>query len=188
MKNISNHFNSLNISSEKSNIHSTASYFVNEYLVMILIAVSVVVITSGSHSIGLPFYIINPMHWVIYCAILFRKTSVSSIVVLAFALPLTSMLLTGHPLVFKCMIMGVELSIYGIMYISTIKYFKIAPVLAFAISQVTGRIVYYGLKYILIQAELIDSALLSTSILIQFIISVLLGLTLYLITIKKRAS
>lgn len=165
--------------------YSTAMYYVIENMVMILIAVTVVGITSGSHSIGLPLYKLNPMHWVIYFAILFRKPAISSIVVLSFALPFTSLLLTGHPLVFKSLIMSVELSIYGIMFISTIKYFNLTPVFAFIISQVTGRIVYYGLKYILIKVELIDSFLVSTSIVFQLVVSGVLGIVLFLIDKKQ---
>ncbi len=147
----------------------TAMYYVIENMVMILIAVTVVGITSGSHSIGLPLYKLNPMHWVIYFAILIRKQSVCSILVLAFALPLTSNMLTGHPIVIKSMIMGFELAIYGLIFISVIKYLNLAPIFAYLISQVSGRIVYYGLKYVLIKAELVDGFLVSTSIILQIV-------------------
>jgi len=181
------HSNSSVFSDIMSNRHSVAWHYVIENMVMILIAVSVVGITSGSHSIGLPLYKLNPMHWVIYLAILFRKPSVISIVILAFALPFTSLFLTGHPIVFKSVIMGVELSIYGIMFLSTIKYFKLTPVFAFAISQVIGRIIYYGLKYILIKVELIDSILVSTSIILQLVVFGILGIVLFLVDKKHFA-
>ena len=170
-----------------SSRYSVVLSYVIENMIMILIAVSMVGITSCSHSIGLPLYKLNPMHWVIYFAILFRKPSVSSIVVLAFALPFTSMFLTGHPLVLKSVIMGVELSIYGIMFISAIKYFNLTPVFAFAISQVIGRIIYYGLKYILIKVELIDSILVSTSIILQIVVFGILGIVLFLADKKHMA-
>lgn len=175
------HSNSSGTSHVKPSRYSPALYYVSEYLVMILIAASVVGITSGSHCIELPLYKFNPMHWVIYLTILFRKPSVSSIVVLAFALPFTSNLLTGHPLLIKSMIMGVELSIYGTIFISAIKFINLVPVLAYGISQVTGHIVYYGLKYIFIKVELIDSVLVSTSILLQFVVFGVLGIVLFLI-------
>ena len=113
------HSNSSDNSQLISSRYSVVLSYVIENMIMILIAVSVVGITSGSHSIGLPLYKLNPMHWVIYFAILLRKPSISSIVVLAFALPFTSLFLTGHPLIFKSVIMGAELSIYGIIFIST---------------------------------------------------------------------
>ena len=119
--------------------YSLSWHYVIENMVMILIATSLVGITSGSHSIGLPLYKLNPMHWVIYLAILFRKPSDISIVVLAFALPFTSLFLTGHPLVFKSVIMGVELSIYGILFISAIKYFKLTLLLSCRIFYFTSR-------------------------------------------------
>jgi hypothetical protein len=167
------------------NKYSSVLNYVVEYLIMVLISISVVGITSGSHSIGLPLYKINPMHWVVYFAILLRKPSVSSIIILAFALPLTSNILTGHPIIIKSMIMGVELSIYGLIFLAAIKFFNLIPVIAYLISQVTGRFVYYGLKYVLIKAELIDSFLVSTSLILQITIFVALGMTLFYID-KKR--
>jgi hypothetical protein len=161
-----------------SNSSSTISVWANkssylvEYLTMILIAIGVVGITAGSHSIGLPLYKLNPMHWVIYFVILFRKPSISSIIVLAIALPLTSNMLTGHPIAIKSLIMGFELVVYGLIFISLIKYFNLAPIFAYLISQFSGHIAYYGLKYIFIKADLIDSLLISTSIILQFVIFV----------------
>ncbi len=166
-------------------VWTNKSYYLVEYLTMILIALGVVGITAGSHSIGFPFYKLNPMHWVIYITILLRKPSISSIIVLAIALPLTSNLLTGHPIVIKSMIMGFELALYGLIFISLIKYFKLAPIFAYLVSQFSGRIAYYGLKYTLIKAELIDGFLVSTSIILQICIFVVLGIVLLLFDKKQ---
>lgn len=161
------------------------SYYLVEYLTMILIALGVVGITAGSHSIGLPLYKLNPMHWVIYITILLRKPSISSIIVLSIALPLTSNMLTGHPIVIKSMIMVFELAIYGLIFISVIKYLNFAPIFAYLISQISGRIAYYGLKYTLIKAELVDGSLVSTSIILQIVVFVVLGIVLFLIDKKQ---
>ncbi len=179
------HFNSSSTIPVRTNKYFSDSYYLVEYLTMILIALGVVGITAGSHSIGLPLYKLNPMHWVIYFAILIRKPSVCSILVLAFALPLTSNMLTGHPIVIKSMIMGFELAIYGLIFISVIKYFNLAPIYAYLISQVSGRIAYYGLKYVLIKAQLIDGFLVSTSIILQIAVFVVLGIVLLLIGKKQ---
>jgi hypothetical protein len=173
----------MKIYSNSSNTISTVtnkSTYLVEYLTMIILAIGVVGITSGSHSIGLPLYKLNPMHWVIYFVILFRKPSFSSIIVLAIALPLTSNMLTGHPIVIKSLIMGFELAIYGLIFISLIKYLNLAPIFAYIISQFSGHIAYYGLKYIFIKAQLIDGFIVSTSIILQFVVFVVLGITLYL--------
>jgi len=155
------------------------AYYLIEYLFAILIAVSVVGITSGSHSIGLPFYKLNPMHWVIYFTILFRKPSLGALIVLAFALPFTSNLLTGHPLLIKSVIMGVELSIYGTVFNIMINSYNARLVQAFVISQLAGHIIYYGLKYLMINAGLMENTLISTSIITQLIVFGCLGLALF---------
>ena len=175
------------IRSSTISARTNMSYYLVEYFTMILIALGVVGITAGSHNIGLPLYKLNPMHWVIYFAILFRKPSISTTVILSFALPFTSLLMTGHPMVFKSLIMSVELSIYGIMFISVIKYFQITLGVAFVISQITGRIVYYGLKYIFIKFKLIDSMFISTSVYLQMVVFCALGIALFLINKKNIA-
>ncbi len=162
-------------------ISKNITYYLTEYMTMVLIALGLVGITAGSHSIGLPLYKINPMHWAVYLVVLSKRPSFSSIALLAFTLPLTSSIFTGHPMLFKSLIMGVELTIYGIIFISAIKYFNIVPVTAFVISQITGRFVYYGLKYILIKFELIDSSFVSTSIFLQIVVFGALGIALFLI-------
>lgn len=172
--------NSSGTSHIKPSRYSSVLNYSIEYLVMILIAASMVGTITGSHLIGLPLYKINPMHWVIYIIILFRKPFFSSVVVLAFALPFTSYLLTGHPFLFKSIIMGAELAVYGIIFIATIKTFHLAPVLAFVVSQVSGHIFYYGLKFVLIKVGLIDSVLVSTSIILQLVVFAVLGLFVFL--------
>ena len=170
--------NGSSVSCVNPNRYSLAYYLI-EYLIAILIAVSVIGITSGSHSLGIPLYKLNPMHWVIFFVILFRKPSLSAIIVLAFALPFTSNLLTGHPLLIKSVIMGVESSIYGVVFNTMTNYYTIRPVSAYIMSQLAGHIVYYGLKYIMISAGLVDIALVSTSISIQLIAFGLLGTALF---------
>ena len=148
---------------------------------MILIAVCVVGITSCSHSIGLPLYKLNPMHWVIYLAILFRKPSAISIVVLAVAMPFTSLLLTGHPMVYKSVIMSVELSIYGIIFSLILNRVYQSITLAYIVSQIFGQVIYFSLKYLLIKMALMNSAMFSSSIIIQIIVFIILGLCLQII-------
>lgn len=159
--------------------YSHTWYYSTEYLVMTIITVVMVSITAGSHSIGLPLYKLNPMHWVIYFTILLRKPSVSAIVILAFLLPLTSNLLTGHPLMIKSVIMGVELLIYGMIFRLAIKYFNMVLVLAYILSQIAGYIVYYGLKFTFIRIGLINGALVSTSVILQVVVFGLLGTALF---------
>lgn len=163
----------------KSNLYSYIYHHTTEYLLMIVIAVSMVGITSGSHSIGFPLYKLNPMHWVVYFTVLLRKPSFGTIVILAFALPFTSNLLTGHPLLIKSVIVFIELMIYGMIFFSLNKIFNMNPMLSYLISQIAGHTVYYGLKFTIIQFGLIESDLVSTSVILQVLTFGFLGTALY---------
>ena len=178
--------NSSDISLVTSNEYYSISNYIVEYLTMILIALGVVGITAGSHSIGLPLYKLNPMHWVIYFAIMLRKPSISSILILAFALPFTSLLLSGHPLVFKSLIMSIELSIYGIIFSLIINRSPQFILGAFILSQIVGHVVYFLLKYSFIQMELMNSKLFSSSIIIQILVIIILGLSVYIISYRRN--
>ncbi|MFC1565421.1 hypothetical protein ACFL4B_00565 [Candidatus Neomarinimicrobiota bacterium] len=178
--------NSSVLSDKMPSRYSGTLHYVIENMVMMLIAVSVVGITWCSHSIGLPLYKLNPMHWVIYLAILFRKPSAISIVVLAFAMPFTSLLLTGHPMVYKSVIMGVELSIYGIIFSLILNHVYQSITFAYIVSQIFGLVIYFSLKYLLIKMELMNSAMFSSSIIIQIIVFIILGLCLQIISIQRQ--
>ena len=178
--------NSSNTSLVTSNEYYSFSNYIVEYLTMILIALGVVGITAGSHSIGLPLYKLNPMHWVIYFAILLRKPSISSILILAFALPFTSLLLSGHPLVFKSLIMSIELSIYGIIFSLIINRSPQFILGAFILSQIVGHVVYFLLKYSIIQMELMNSKLFSSSIIIQILVIIILVLSVHIISYRRN--
>ena len=75
--------------------------------------------------------------------------------------------------------MGVELSIYGVVFNTMTNYYTVRPVSAYVMSQLAGQFVYYGLKYIMISAGLVDIALVSTAISTQLIAFGLLGTALF---------
>lgn len=164
------------------NISKGISFYLSEYFIYLLCAISLVGITAGSHNIGIPLYKINPMHWVLYFMILHKKPVNISILFLAFALPFTSTILTGYPHLIKSILMGIEMSFYGIFFkIFTTYYFK-TTINAFILSQIIGHFIYYTIKYILIEIGLMNSMLFTSSIFFQIVVILVLGLTLHFST------
>ncbi len=157
-----------------------------EYITMLIIAVGIVGLIAGSHRIGVPLYKINPMHWVVYFVILFKKPSFSSIAILAFALPLTSNILTGHPLIIKSIIMSFELLIYGMIFSLLYNHVSKSIPFAYIVSQIVGHIIYFSLKYILIKIELMNSVMFTSSVIIQIIVFIILGLCLQIISTQRQ--
>ena len=159
------------------------SIYFSEYLTMLLISIGLVGITVGSHHIGLPLYKINPMHWILYFIIILKKPTLGTIAVLAIALPFTSSILTGYPLFIKSFIISLELLTYGFIFSLLQKSNSIF--VPYILSQITGHTIYYGAKYYLIKAELLNSLLITSSIFFQLIISIVLGIGI-LITCEQQ--
>ena len=162
-----------------NNIYSKRfSLYFSEYLTMLLISISLVGLTVGSHHIGLPLYKINPMHWILYFVIILKKPTLSTIAVLAIALPFTSSILTGHPVMIKSFLICLELLTYGVVFSLLFKSNSI--LIPYLLSQIVGHTIYYSFKYFLIKAEIFNSIFISSSIFLQLIISILLGFSIIL--------
>jgi len=169
---------------KKMYVKKTLTYYLTEYLLFLISAIGIVVITSGSHQIGIPLYKINPMHWVLYFIIIYKRPENSSILVLAFLLPAISTIFTGHPIIIKSIVMGIELSVYGIIFSLLFTYYEKSFIIAFVVSQLIGHIVYYSLKYVLITNGVMHGLLFASSIYTQAIVFVVLGIALHLYVYK----
>lgn len=168
-----------------NNIYSKRfSLYFSEYLTMLLISIGLVGLTVGSHHIGLPLYKINPMHWILYFVIIFKKPTLSTIAVLAIALPFTSSILTGYPLFIKSLIIVLELLTYGFIFSLLLKCNSIF--VPYILSQIAGHTIYYGVKYYLIKAEILNSLLISSSIFFQLTISIVLGISILIVNEQQN--
>ena len=101
----------------------------------------------------------------------------------AFTLPFVSFLFSGHPLFLKSMIMSIEL----VTNVLVLHYMinKTRAFWAFGISIIVGKIVYYLLKYALISFGLLNMSLVSTSLLWQIGVMIILSIVGGLISKKQ---
>jgi hypothetical protein len=166
-------------------INKNILFYLTEYLVMLGTAVGIVSLMVVAHSIGIPLYKINPMHWVLYYVILLKKPSLSSIAILAIALPITSSIATGHPLIIKSMIMCVELLLYGLVFNFALHHHSKTIFQSYLLSQFIGHLIYYGIKYTLIRIGALNSVLFASSVILQIIVVILLGISLQLLSKYK---
>lgn len=159
---------------------------ISEYVQMLLFVIGVVGLTTICHSFAIPLYKLNPMHWTIYLMIIYRKPSISSLALLAFALPFTSLVTSGHPVFYKALVMGIELIVYGIVFSMVSGRYGQSMIFAFILSQITGRSIYYLLKWWLLSLGLLTDRLVSTEIGMQFVAAVLMGSVIFIITEKNQ--
>lgn len=125
-----------------------------------------------SHLSGIPFYYLEPMRIVVMMSLLFTHRWNS--LLLALTIPLFSFLVASHPSMIKVLLVTIDLTLNIMLFIFLIKRIKqtyIAVFLSISIS----KIIYYLLKYSFTQFNLIDGALVTTSLYIQIIIAVTLS-------------
>jgi hypothetical protein len=129
-----------------------------------------------SHVINLPVYLIEPMRLMLVLALV--HTNKQNAYLLALTMPLFSMIISGHPVFPKMMLIAIELSVnVFLFYLLTNKMKYMFP--AILLSILFSKMIYYLLKFILIQFAVLNTGLIATPILVQLITTVLFSLYLF---------
>ncbi|MBU1370444.1 MAG: hypothetical protein KJ578_03740 [Bacteroidetes bacterium] len=134
-----------------------------------------------SHMFQLPIYLIEPMRLALILALV--HTNKKNAYLLALTLPMFSFMISGHPVFIKTILISLELSLNVFLFYYLTQRSKN---LLFAVlgSIIISKIVYYLLKYGLLQMLLLDGELVSTPLLIQLITS--LVFSFYCFVLLKR--
>jgi len=126
-----------------------------------------------SHLTALPLYLIDPMRIaVLFCLI---HTNRKNAFLIAVTIPIFSLIVSTHPAIFKSVLITIELLANLVLFYFFIE--KLSTFLAMFLSIVLSKLIYYSGKYIFLQLEIIDGDLVSTSLIIQWVVA--LGLSLY---------
>ncbi len=124
-----------------------------------------------SHVLNLPVYLIEPMRVMLILALV--HTTKQNAYAIAFTLPLFSFLISAHPVLPKAMLMAIELLLNVFLF-----YFLMNKWNAFIsifLSILLSKLIYYGIKYLLIQYALLESGLISTPLLMQGTMTLILS-------------
>ncbi len=123
-----------------------------------------------SHFANFPLYYVDPMRFVLILAMVHTKKENAFII--AFTLPLFSFFVSSHPVFAKAGLIMMELSLNLVIFYYLTKKFNnvLFPVF---LSIIASKIVYYLLKYFLIQNSVLQGELFSTPVLIQLAAAVL---------------
>lgn len=143
-------------------------------VVVDFLALSVIyLLPSLSHLTGIPFYYLEPMRVVVLLSLLFTNRWNS--LMLALTIPLFSFLIATHPTIYKVLLVTIDLTLNIFLFILFTKMIK-QSFFSMFLSIGISKIVYYLLKYMFIQSNMVDGALVTTSLYIQFILMVILSL------------
>jgi len=135
-----------------------------------------------SHLLSVPIYLIDPMRLMLILAIVHSNKANGYI--LALTMPVFSMIISGHPAFPKMILIAIELAMNVFLFYLLLKKLK-QPFLAIFLSIVMSKILYYLLKYFLIQLTIIHTELISTPIFIQLITTAVFSI--YLMIFLRRA-
>jgi hypothetical protein len=153
-------------------------------LVFQFVAVTAIYFTPAlSHASGIPFYLLEPMRILLILSIV--HTNKWNAYILAISIPFFSMLVSGHPVFPKVIIITFELVMNVWLFYLLSKNFKNILFTA-SISIIISKILYYFIKYIFISTLLLDSDFISTPIYIQVILIIVLSVYMYLIYKPKN--
>lgn len=127
-------------------------------------------VPAFSKLLGLPVYLIEPMRLMLILAI--AHTTRFNAYLLALVMPFFSLFISGHPLIFKTLPMVFELVLNVWLFFLLVKKLK-EPFFSMLISILVSKLIYYGLKYLVIVTGLLDMELISTPIYIQLVMMVI---------------
>lgn len=155
--------------------HSTSIHSIKT-ITLDLVAFLLVYFTPAlSHLFSVPLYYFEPMRLMIILAIV--HTSSVNAYILAFTLPVFSWLVSAHPDFTKMILITVEL----LLNVHLFYFFhKISGKLFYSIlgSIFLSKVVYYSLKFFLIQYSLLQGSLITTPILFQILTGLLFSIYL----------
>jgi hypothetical protein len=141
-------------------------------------------VPSISHLLNIPLYLVEPMRIMLILAL--AHTSKKNAYMLALTLPLFSFLISAHPNIFKALIMTLELllNVWLFYKLST----KVNQFVAIFSSIIISKVVYYLLKFGLINFAVLQTGLISTPIYLQLITTVVFSGYLFLVLRKNQVT
>ena len=127
---------------------------------------------------NIPLYLFEPMRIIIVVSMV--HSSRNNAYLLAFLLPLISLLLSNHPSVIKTFILSGDLLLNIFLFFSLIKL-KVNKFLLMSICIIASKFAYYLAKYLLIQFSVLKGELITTPLYIQMLIVIILSGYVYLV-------
>jgi len=155
-------------------------------IVIDVIVISVfVLIPTISHIINYPMYLFDPMKIILLLA--FLSTKNENVFFLIITIPISSWIISGHPIFPKFILIILENLTVFTLYLIFYRQFNINKLVLFNLAIIIGKLVYYSLKTVYIKFGILQGEIFSTNIKFQLASVILLNLiiTLYYFSHKK---
>lgn len=137
-----------------------------------------------SHLLNFPLYLLEPMRIMLILAIV--HTNKKNAYLIAVTLPAFSLAVSAHPVLLKTAIITAEL------VLNVWLYYKISELLknkfgAMLISIALSKLIYYLMKFTLINFALIESGLISTPLYLQLAVAIVLSSYIFFMNKRQAA-
>jgi hypothetical protein len=154
-------------------------------LIDIGLVAAIYLLPTVSHLVALPLYKLEPMKLALIVALLFTHRANAYLV--AWTLPLVSFALSGHPELFKALLIGTEYCVLVAAYAYLERQRHWSPFAGLVAAILAGKVVYYALKYVSLQAGLLAGGLVSTPLLTQLLLAVATAAVFALVMNRRPA-
>jgi len=149
----------------------------------VLIVAFIYLIPTLSHLTSIPFYLFEPMRLaLVFCII---NTNRKNSLFIALTLPFISLLISAHPVVIKSILITAELVINVLAFYFFAKRMKNVFISMF-LSILIAKVFYYFSKIVFLGFGLIRGDLVSTPLLIQYVM--ILIFSFYAVLAMKKSS
>ena len=152
--------------------------WVEELVFNLMALLLIFLVPIVSRSFQVPFYYVDPMRLVVVLAI--ANTSRRNAYIIAIIIPLFSFVISSHPSIYKMLAIMTELILNLALFYYLAERFKTVFVAMLA-SIVISKMIYYLLKYFLIEVDLIQASLFSTPWLPQMIMTLAFSIYIWMI-------
>ncbi len=144
------------------------------------------ILPAVSHLFAFPLYKADPMRIIVLSGLLLTANRKNAYL-LAVTVPLFSFFATGHPVLPKNLLIMAEL----LVNIALFSWFsnRMKSVFASMLTAIVcSKLLYYGLKWILVSTALLDMSFVSTGIVSQLLVSVVISAVFALVCLRQRRS
>lgn len=145
------------------------------YLIDFTILLCIYLTPAISHLFSFPIYYLDPMRIALVVALIY--TSKKNTILIAITLPLFSYIISSHPQIIKAFLLSFELLInLSLFFVFQEKIKNVF--ISFLLSALVSKVIYYLIKFTIINYGLLDDKLFATPFYFQIITPLILSILL----------
>lgn len=123
-------------------------------------------IPALSHIAPFPLYLLDPMRIFLLAGYVLTRQNANAYL-LALTIPLFSSLVSGHPPLFKAILICIELSVNILLFLQLLNRTRLNVAFTLFISILGSKLVYYASKFAFIHLGLVEGEMITTNLWVQ---------------------